>query len=108
MPEITAQAILDQLPVTKLEQSLTTFLAPLMAVLPDRRLQAIVPLCVRGIIGSDSPVVTQIAQQVAREESGVWASRARVPGSHRHRGQHTRTGHHLRPLVFLHRCRLHQ
>lgn len=78
MPEIPAQAILEQLPVTELEQSLTTFLTPMMAVLPDRRLQAIVPLCVRGIIGSESPVVTQIAQQVAREESGVWAAAKRV------------------------------
>lgn len=71
MLDITAKAILDKLPVTELEQSLNTFLAPLMAVLPDRRLETIVPLSVRGIIGSESPVVTQMAQQVARAESGV-------------------------------------
>lgn len=78
MFDITAKAILDQLPVTELEQSLTTFLAPMMTVLPDRRLQAVVPLSVRGIIGSESPVVTRIAQQVVRDESGVWAAAKRV------------------------------
>jgi len=78
MLDITVKAILDKLPVNELEHSLTTFLAPLMAVLPDRRLQAVVPLSVRGIIGSESPVVTQMAQQVARDASGVWAAAKRV------------------------------
>jgi len=71
MLDITAKATLDKLPVNELEQSLTTFLAPLMAVLPDRRLETVVPLSVRGIIGSESPVVTQIAQPVARRKWGV-------------------------------------
>ncbi len=78
MLDITTKAILDKLPVSELEQSLTTFLAPLMAVLPDRRLETVVPLSVRGIIGSESPVVTQIARQVGRGESGVWAAAKRV------------------------------
>lgn len=78
MLDITAKAILDKLPVSELEQSLMTFLAPVMATLPDRRLQAVVPLSVRGIIGSESPVVSQMAQQVARDASGVWAAAKRV------------------------------
>ncbi|HEX9925160.1 MAG TPA: hypothetical protein VGD99_21065 [Anaerolineae bacterium] len=69
---------MDKLPVAKLEQSLDTFLGPLDEVLPDRRLAKVVALSVRGIIGSESPVVTQIAQSVARTESGVWAAAKRI------------------------------
>jgi hypothetical protein len=78
MIDIAVKEILDKLPMLELEQSLETFLAPLMAGLPDRRLQAVVPLSVRGIIGSESPVVTQMAQQVGRDKSGVWAAAKRI------------------------------
>jgi hypothetical protein len=57
-----------------LTQSLDTFLSPLYELLPDRRLDKVVALSIRGIIGSESPVVTQMAQSVARTESGVWAA----------------------------------
>ncbi len=72
MIDIAIKKVLDKLPVAELEQSLETFLDPLMAGLPERRLKEVVSLNVRGIIGSESPVVTQIAQQVARNESQVW------------------------------------
>jgi hypothetical protein len=78
MIDITVKAVVDKLPVAELEQSLTTFLEPLMAVLPDRRLQQVVVLSVQGIIGSESPVVSRIAQSVGRTKSGVWAAAKRV------------------------------
>lgn len=49
MPEIAAQAILDQLPVTELEQSLTTFLAPLYCPIG-----ACKPLCPSVYAGSSA------------------------------------------------------
>jgi hypothetical protein len=78
MIDITIKAVMDKLPVGKLEQSLDTFLSPLYEVLPDRRLTKVVALSVRGIIGSESPVVTQMAQSVARTDSGVWAAAKRI------------------------------
>lgn len=78
MIDRAVKEVLDKLPVAELEQSLETFLDPLMAGLPDRRLKEVVSLSVRGIIGSESPVVTQIAQQVARNESQVWNAAKRV------------------------------
>jgi hypothetical protein len=50
----------------------------MMTVLPDKRLQTVVPLAVRGILGSETPIVTQMAQTVARTESGVWAAAKRI------------------------------
>jgi hypothetical protein len=74
MIDIVVKGVMDKLPVGELAQSLETFLRPVYAKLPDRRLNKVVALSVRGIIGSESPVVTQMAQTVARTESGVWAA----------------------------------
>jgi hypothetical protein len=74
MIDIALKTVMDKLPVAELEQSLETFLSPVFAVLPDRRLTRVVALSVRGIIGSESPVVTKMAQSVARTENGVWAA----------------------------------
>lgn len=78
MIDIAIKAVLDKLPVAELENSLHTFLKPMMKTLPDKRLQQVVPVAVGGIIGSETPVVTQMAQTVARTESGVWAAAKRV------------------------------
>ena len=43
-------SVLDKLPMSAVEHTLTTFLTPLLNVLPDRRLQRVVPLAVRGIL----------------------------------------------------------
>ena len=78
MIDIAIKAVMDKLPVATLEQSLELFLNPLCAVLPDHRLTKVVALSVRGIIGSESPVVTKMAQNVARTDSGVWAAAKQI------------------------------
>jgi hypothetical protein len=78
MIDIAITEVLDKLPVVELENSLATFLKPMLDKLPDKRLQGVVPLAVRGIVGSETPIVTQMAQTVARTESGVWAAAKRI------------------------------
>jgi hypothetical protein len=78
MIDIALKGVMDKLPVAELTQSIDTFLRPVYAMLPDRRLNKVVALSVRGIIGSESPVVTQMAQTVARTESGVWAAAKQI------------------------------
>ena len=78
MTTIAVSEVLDQLPVQELATDMHHFLSPMMAVLPDKRLQAVVPLAVQGILGSESPVVTRMAQVVARTESQVWAAAKRM------------------------------
>jgi hypothetical protein len=60
------QTVLDKVPVAELEHTLTTFLGPMLDVLPDRRLQRVVPRAVRGILAGEPPVVTAMAHSVAR------------------------------------------
>jgi hypothetical protein len=78
MESVLIRDMLDKLPVPELEQSLTTFLAPLLEVLPDRRLQRVVPLAVRGILASETPVVTAMAQSVARTDCNPWPAAKRI------------------------------
>ena len=43
MERVLIRDVLDKLPVRELEQSLRTFLSPMLELLPDRRLQRVVP-----------------------------------------------------------------
>ncbi len=78
MDSLLIRQVLDKLPVPDLEHSLTTFLSPLLALLPDRRLQLVVPLAVRGILAGETPVVTAMAQSVARTEANPWPAAKRI------------------------------
>jgi hypothetical protein len=78
MESVLIRDVLAKLPVPELEQSLTTFLAPMLEVLPDRRLQRVVPLAVRGILAGETPVVTAMAQSVARRECDPWPAAKRI------------------------------
>lgn len=78
MDSVQIRAVLDKLPVPELEQSLTAFLAPVLDLLPDRRLQRVVPLAVRGILAGDTPVITAMAQSVARTDCAPWPAAKRI------------------------------
>ncbi len=80
MTTIAVNNVLDQLPVSEVQASLNEFLAPMMEILPDKRLGRVVPLAVQGILASASPVVTQMAQSVSRLESEVWPAAKRIYG----------------------------
>ncbi len=80
MSTIAVKEVLEQLPVSEVQASLNKFLAPMMDILPDKRLGRVVPLAVQGILASGSPVVTQMAQAVSRLESEVWPAAKRIYG----------------------------
>jgi hypothetical protein len=78
MDSVLITTVLDKLPVSELEQTLTTFLAPLTELLPDRRLQRVVSFAVRGILAGETPVVTTMAQSVARTDTAPWPAAKRI------------------------------
>jgi hypothetical protein len=51
-----------------------------MERLPDKRLGRVVPLSVQGILGSESPVILQMAQSISRSEGETWAVAKRMYG----------------------------
>lgn len=80
MDTIPIAEVMKQLPIAEIEESLTNFLQPIMERLPDKRLGRVVPLSVQGILGSESPVILQMAQSISRSEGETWAVAKRMYG----------------------------
>jgi len=78
MDTILQKGVIDKLPAAELTATLETFVEPVLMHLPERRLREVAKLAVQGIIGGQSPVVTQIARGVAREEETVWPTAKRL------------------------------
>jgi hypothetical protein len=77
MTSILQNEVVDKLPVAELQTELDRFLGPLFAQLPEKRLRAVGELAVQGILSSQSPIVTQMARGVMREEETVWPAAKR-------------------------------
>jgi hypothetical protein len=66
MFSIPTNELLAKLPLPEIEHTLAEFVTPFAAVLPEKRLQAVVPLAVQGVLASQSPLITQMAQGNSR------------------------------------------
>jgi len=62
---------MGKLPINELSESLDAFLMPAMDQLPEKRLREVGKLAVQGIIGGQSPLVTQMARGVKREDETI-------------------------------------
>jgi hypothetical protein len=77
MGSILQDAAIDKLPVAELQADLDLFLQPVLRRMPEQRLRAVAKLAVQGILGSQSPVLTQMARGVVREEKTIWPAAKR-------------------------------
>lgn len=80
MNTIAISDVIGQLPVAEVKASMNAFLEQMIDAMPDRRLGRVIPMAVQGILGSESPVVLQMAQTVSRSESEVWPAAKRIYG----------------------------
>lgn len=78
MASILQNGVIDKLPVAELSATLDDFLEPVMMHLPEKRLQAVGKMAVQGVLGGQSPLVTQMARGVAREDKTVWPMAKRL------------------------------
>ena len=78
MNTILQKGTIDKLPVAELTATLDTFLAPVLIHLPEKRLREVGKLAVQGIIGGQSPLVTQMARGVVRENETIWPMAKRL------------------------------
>ena len=69
---------IDKLPVAELETTLHEFMGPVLECLPEKRLREVGELAVRGVIGGQSPLVTQMARGVVRESATIWPTAMRL------------------------------
>lgn len=72
MPTLSQNAPLANLPVADLDRSLREFLGPFVELLPDARLKQVARMITRGLVTSQSPLVTQIARGVSHDDETIW------------------------------------
>jgi len=72
MPTIAQNNPIAKLPVAELDRSLREFVSPVTDLLPDGRLGVVTELLVRGVVTSQSPVVTQIARGAGHTDETIW------------------------------------
>jgi hypothetical protein len=77
MDSILQNEGIDKLPAEELRAELGLFLQPVLRRLPEKRLRVVGELAVQGILGSQSPLVTQMARGVVREEETIWPAAKR-------------------------------
>jgi hypothetical protein len=68
----------DNLPTSELIDGLSTFLEPMLVHLPEKRLREVAKLAVQGVLGGQSPLVTQMARGVEREDERIWPMARRL------------------------------
>ena len=75
--DIAIKEVLGKLPLQELRESLEEFVEPMMKKMPDKRLADVISLAIEGILGSESPVVSQtdisLFSEQAIEPRGVGA-----------------------------------
>ncbi len=72
MNTILQNSAIDKLPMEELTATLDEFMEPVLTHLPEKRLQEVAKLAVQGVIGGQSPLVTQMARGVMREHETIW------------------------------------
>jgi len=77
MDRILQDEVIDKLPVAVLKAELELYLGPVLRRLPEKRLRVVGKLAVEGILGGQSPLVTQMARSVVREEKTIWPTAKR-------------------------------
>jgi hypothetical protein len=78
MDTITQADVLAKLPKIELDESLRSFLKPVTDLLPEVRLRKVAELIVRGLLTSQSPIVTRIARGAGQGDETIWPTCQRV------------------------------
>jgi hypothetical protein len=75
---IALEAILAKLPIEERKGTIHTQVQPMAEQLPDKRLKRVIEEMVLGILGGETPVITEIARQNSKEDGESWAVAKRI------------------------------
>jgi hypothetical protein len=75
---LTLETILAKLPIGELKETIAAHILPLVRLLPDKRLGAVVECILLGILGSQTPVVTEMAGKNTKETGETWPIAKRI------------------------------
>jgi hypothetical protein len=66
------------IPIQEIKTTIQKYIDPITKRLPDKRLNRVVNDMVLGVLGSESPVITEIAQQNGKDDGESWAVAKRM------------------------------
>jgi hypothetical protein len=75
---IPVSAEIAKLPVAEIDATIDQVTQPMQAGLPDARLRAVIPLAVRCMLATETPVITAMSRAVSRVEAECWAAAKRI------------------------------
>ncbi len=75
---IALEAILAKSPIREIKKTIHEHIQPLTKSLPDKRLGRVIEDMVLGVLGGETPVITEIARQNSKEDGESWAVAKRM------------------------------
>lgn len=75
---ITLEASLAKLPIDEIKGTIQKHIQPMTKQLPDKRLKRVMEDMVLGILGGETPIITEIARQNSKDDGESWAVAKRM------------------------------
>jgi hypothetical protein len=76
---IAPEMNLDKLlPIAEIKTSIQKHIQPMTEQLPDKRLKRVIEEMVLGILGGETPVITEMARQTSKDDGESWAVAKRM------------------------------
>jgi hypothetical protein len=68
----------DKLPIVEITKSIENHIRPLLGMLPDKRMKAVIAQMVLGILGGQTPLITGMARSNTKENGETWTVAKRM------------------------------
>jgi hypothetical protein len=75
---IALETILAKLLITKIKETIHKHIRQMAEQLPDKRLERVLEDMALGILGGETPVITEMAQQTSKDDGETWAVAKRI------------------------------
>ena len=75
---LTLETVLAKLPIEKLNETIEAHVSPLTRLLPDKRLGGVVQCIILGVLGGQTPVITEMARTNSKAKGETWPIAKRI------------------------------
>ncbi len=75
---ITLGSIFAKLPIEQISATVRSHIGPLLRLMPDKRMERVAEEIIMGILGGQTPVITEMARQSSKDEGETWAAAKRI------------------------------
>jgi hypothetical protein len=75
---IAREALLAKLPIVYIKDSIERHISPMQEMLPDKRMGRVIEVILLGILGGQTPVITEIARHNGKEDGESMATAKRI------------------------------